>query len=98
MELAIALIVVALIGYGPSRKAAKAAQRTAEAAHAEAKAAAAQTKTSNGMTTGTMVEAVYHRVARIETNQDHMQRSLELHVADLNPHGWDPDYAKERRV
>ena len=78
MEMAIALVVVGLIGYFPARKVAKAAL-------IEAQAARQQTATSNGISMGAMVEAMYHRQARIET-------ALNNHIDSPNPHGWDPDY------
>ena len=70
MTIAIALVVVALIGFVPS--------------YMQARTAAKQTATSNGIPMGVMVEAMYHRQARIET-------TLNTHIESPNPHKWDPD-------
>jgi hypothetical protein len=78
METAIALVVVGALGYLPARKIAKAALM-------EAQTASEQTKTSNGMTVGVMVEAIYN---------DHLpelNRKLDRHIESPNPHKWDPD-------
>ena len=72
MAVAIALVVVALIGFIP--------------AYLQARTAAKQTATSNGIPMGVMVEAMYHRTARLET-------TLDAHIESPNPHKWDPDIA-----
>ena len=77
MEMALALIVVGVLSYFPARRTSKAAQQTAEAA-------LKQTATSNGLSTGAMVESMYHRQLKIETK-------LDQHISSPNPHRWDPD-------